>query len=431
MVTHGVGTQLVSPKQPPGRRNRDWYPYYAGFTEKFALSVLSRFLADSKLILDPWSGSGTTTAACIKHGVFSKGVDINPAATIVARGRLARKPQESTFHSLLSDILAAATAESPAPKSNDPLETWMRSSSAQRIRAIQRAIHIVLSDTDCDPLPMNLPGDTDKLSPLLCFFYTVLFSVVRDLLRRFRPSNPMWLKRPRSSRHRIAPSWARISLSFRNQAESLAVRLFVSDNGDTDYDTHSCLLTGTATDLPFADDSFDGALTSPPYATRVDYVNGTLPELATLGADGSFIRALRKATIGSPIVGNSNTTKSGSISSGVGISALAHIASHSSKGSQSYYHPWMKRYLVSLEKGIKELDRTVSQKSPVCLVVQDSTYKGFLIDMQSIIVEMFQSRNRKLMGRYDYTAPNPRSRRSDRGGVEDSYGSTESLLVFG
>jgi hypothetical protein len=62
-----AATKLVSPKQPPSRSKRDWYPYYAGFTEEFVEAVLAEHLIDCGPILDPWSGTGTTTAACVKR----------------------------------------------------------------------------------------------------------------------------------------------------------------------------------------------------------------------------------------------------------------------------------------------------------------------------------------------------------------------------
>ena len=82
------GLYSISPKQPPDQRRRDWYPYYAGFTQRFVEALISEHLQDATFVVDPWSGSGTTTVACLKRGVASKGIDINPALTVIARARL-------------------------------------------------------------------------------------------------------------------------------------------------------------------------------------------------------------------------------------------------------------------------------------------------------------------------------------------------------
>ena len=143
----------------------------------------------------------------------------------------------------------------------------------------------------------------DSLPLLACFFYSALFATVRDLLRRFRTTNPMWLKSPDSYRHRIATAWGTLSDVFLERVRYLADRLslareLTSSNG-------AQFQTASAMCLPFPTGLFGAVLTSPPYATRIDYVRGTLPELAVLGADDAFLSALRKETTGSPVVAGS------------------------------------------------------------------------------------------------------------------------------
>ena len=78
----------VSPKQPGSKARRDWYPYYAGFTKRFVEAVIDQYFRKVERVLDPWSGSGTTTVTCLRRGLRSHGIDINPAVTVVARARL-------------------------------------------------------------------------------------------------------------------------------------------------------------------------------------------------------------------------------------------------------------------------------------------------------------------------------------------------------
>src|SRR5688500_12785789 len=60
---------IASPKQPPQERLKDWYPYYAGYTSAFAESVFDQYLGSAKSVVDPWNGSGTTTAVAASRGV--------------------------------------------------------------------------------------------------------------------------------------------------------------------------------------------------------------------------------------------------------------------------------------------------------------------------------------------------------------------------
>ena len=277
-----VVLKAVSPKQPPATKRRDWYPYYAGFNEAFAATVFQAHLHRRASVLDPWSGSGTTIAVGLKLGTRSIGVDINPAATVIARARVNRMCSTTPFTSLAPKILRHAQSLQLAADRRDPLATWIQPHAVQRIRAIQAAIHRLLKHS-----PPRFPdtGDlallADTLPSRICFFYCALFLAVRRLVTRFRTSNPTWLKSPLSFRHRVAPSWATLSTTFLESAVYLQERLsFI--RGDYRFEPPP-FMTATATSLPFGTAQFDAVLTSPPYATRLDYVTSTLPEFSVAG----------------------------------------------------------------------------------------------------------------------------------------------------
>lgn len=415
----------VSPKQPPSKNQRDWYPYYAGFTEEFVDTVIGKHLKNAKFVLDPWSGSGTTTAVCIKRGLSSKGVDINPALTVIARARLTPYSSQANLELLTTKILEIARDLDSQPLRDDLLQCWIRPGVVHRIRAIQDAIHLALEESETEPVPHNIPALVDKLPVSGCFFYCVLFAVVRDLLGRFRTTNPMWLKNPDSYRCRIVPSWKTLSKLFQLQSEQLGNLLSLEH--DPTLENGELFKTGNAIKLPFEDEQFDAVLTSPPYATRIDYVKGTMPELAVLGVNEKFLSNLRRKTTGSPVVKGVSDENAEPLKSACGKSVLDYIDSHSSKGSRSYYLPWMRNYLENLQAGLAEINRTVNPSGTICIVVQDSYYKEFLIDLQSIVIETLDSLGRTLSNRHDHPAPNPRAQIDSN----TKRHNIETLLVFG
>lgn len=419
---------MVSPKQPSSRSRRDWYPYYAGFTEAFVEAVLADHLHGTSAVLDPWSGSGTTTAACAKRGVTSKGVDLNPALTVIARARLTPLSTRDSLLPLGTRILEAARGLGSGPNTGDLLERWMRADAVGRVRAIQDAIHVVLTITDRRTGHGSISAEADSLPLLASFFYSALFATVRDLLRRFRTTNPMWLKSPNSCQHRIATAWGTLSEVFLERVQHLRDRLSV----DCELASNDALFqTASATCLPFATGLYSAVLTSPPYATRLDYVRGTLPELAVLGADDAFVSALRKVTTGSPVLTGGRVNETRPLASEYGLSILEQIEIHPSKGSREYYFPWMHGYLVSLQAGLSETSRTVDPAGTICIVVQDSYYKELRIDLQRIVTEILASLGRARTDRQDFPARNVRSRmnlKAQRQAIKRHY--TESLLVF-
>ena len=421
--------ETVSPKQPPATKRRDWYPYYAGFTEAFATAVFQTHLRRADFVLDPWSGSGTTTAVGLKLGVKSIGVDINPAVTAIARARVTRMCPADSFTSLVPTILTCAQSLSIAADPKDPLATWIQPSAIQCIRAIQTATHRLLTHSPPDTSDLTQLADT--LPSRICFFYCALSLAVRRLLTRFRTSNPTWVKSPLSLRHRISPSWRTLTTKFLESVLYLEERLsFIPGNYCFEP---SPFMTGTATGLPFSTAQFDAVLTSPPYATRLDYITSTLPELAVLGADQEYLRSLRRTTTGSPVLRDTPATSYDLLVSDYATHTLEYIASHPSKGSRSYYLPWMRQYLRDLQESLFEIGRTVHPDGVICMVVQDSYYKSLHIDLQRIVSETLRSLDRTLACRYDYPASNPRSHKPmpGSGDTRSTRNHTETLLVFG
>ena len=424
------GTQTVakiSPKQPIARRLRDWYPYYAGFTERFVNAVIDDYLPESQSVIDPWSGAGTTTVACLRRGIESWGVDINPVATVIARARLNPQSARQSLLDSVCSLLEEAQATSPCDDTDDLLGLWMVGDGVGEVRALVRAIRENLS------VPAERPpfGDTlrtDTLSHSACFLYTVCFGVVRSLLGSYGTTNPTWIKSPSTARNRISPERHTVRELFEQQAADLAGRLSLTaapaDCSVSPFQTGSAAATGCEPH------SFDAAITSPPYATRVDYVRGSLPELAVLGADEEYVEQLRLTCTGSPKVrGVARSCEP--IHSRSATDLLPAIERHPSKGSRSYYRPWMANYLRSLQAGLLEMHRIVKPDGPICVVVQDSYYKEIHVDMQRIVAETLEAAGRALVARHDYPAPNPRRQQHNGDGSRTvKRPSTESLLVF-
>ena len=431
MSTAGQPKSLVSPKQPPAHRGRDWYPYYAGFTEEFAESVLAEHLSEATLVLDPWSGSGTTTAVCARLGVPSIGVDVNPALSVIARARLTPRSMTNDWLSMGRQILNVARELHVRPDDKDPLRRWMRRDATSGVRAIQRAIHTLVAKEVACPDHGNVAAFVDQLPELACFFYCALFATVRDLLSRFRTSNPTWHKSPASHRQKIATPWNRLAHDYVERIKYLQDRLKLSQES---YEASSPkFYTRNAMSLPFPEGSFDGVLTSPPYATRIDYVVGSLPELSILGLDDGLVSSLRSATTGSPVVTTDDSLLySDKILSAYAIGVLREIGSHPSKGSRPYYFPWMRGYLLGLQAGLKEIVRTVVPGKAVCIVLQDSYYKALHIDLQRIVAEILGALGKSLDDRYDYPVTTLRSQMNPRAREHlSTRNNSESLLVFG
>ena len=419
---------VISPKQPAQLRDRDWYPYYAGFTEAFVDSVLATKLQGAQNIIDPWNGAGTTTVVCEKRGVSSIGIDINPALTVIARGRLISTEQRGKIIELTHDIINNCNHDPHFFVTEDLLNSWFQPTAVNKIRTIQHAIHKTTGRTTCSILPDRIIQSADEFTNITCFFYCALFGIVRDLLRRFRTTNPMWIKTSSNNARRIRPSWPTLKRGFIEHVDVLCRRLTVPP--ENNIRPRASVITSNATKLPLLTASFDGAITSPPYATRIDYVKGMLPELAVLGADDPMLANLRRVVTGTPVVRNILMQDDVTLNSRSGQAALNAVASHSSKGSSSYYLPWLRNYLIDLQTSIAEVARTVNKDGNICMVVRDSYYKEYRIDLQMIVVELMQASDRALHARCDYSTTSPRSKVVQNGNKVMLRTTMETVLIF-
>ncbi len=65
-----------------------WYQYYAGFSPRFAKTLLeSAKLNSNAVVIDNWNGSGTTTEAASVLGYKTFGFDLNPVMIVVAKAK--------------------------------------------------------------------------------------------------------------------------------------------------------------------------------------------------------------------------------------------------------------------------------------------------------------------------------------------------------
>ncbi|MEX0781748.1 MAG: hypothetical protein WD557_03795 [Dehalococcoidia bacterium] len=417
---------LRSPKQPQAARSKDWYPYYAGYTQSFAEDVFDTYLSEATSIVDPWNGSGTTTAVASAKGLRSDGFDINPALTIVARARVTPTSIAESLAPIALEIVDLAKRVTPRERVFEPLGSWLRKPAVTELRRLQHAIHALTSADGSleDELAVASSTAASAMPVLSAFFYTALFAACRDLLKSFRSSNPTWVRTPETHRHRLQPSGANIASLFLGRVGYLSSRLL----GLTEpIDCH--VLTGPARQCLPSAPKYDACLSSPPYATRIDYVKSSLPELAILGLPPSEIEWLRTASTGTPVVRNAATT-----CSDLGPEAtrlIREVATHPSHGSASYYGPWLRNYLGALDETLGAIDAAVKPGGAIALVVQDSYYKALKIDLQALVSESLEARGRRLTHRHDFEVRHSMARMNSRAREHlRERQNVESLVVF-
>lgn len=415
-------------KQPQPERLRDWYPYYAGFPNAFVRQTLERHFPDIPSLLDPWNGSGTTTAIAADRGLEYTGLDVNPAVTIVARARLTPTSIRDSLTAIAFEIVAASQRVRCTPRDGDALRTWLREPALRSVRHLQHAVNkVVVRQDGLERELREHPSEMASEIPVLAaFYYAALFAAVRDLLQRFRGTNPTWLRFPASGRQRVNPSTSSLADAFVERSSYLGERLLVRDKL---AGSRGRVISGSVLDLAEVN-SYDGCLTSPPYATRVDYVRSSLAELAVMNLSGDQLDALRLATTGSPRVRGRNLTGR-TLRSTAASRIVTQVSEHSSHGSAKYYGPWIHAYFSDLESSLERIAVAVKPHGRIGIVVQDSYYKSLHVDLQAVVRDVMTSLDRSLEMREDYRVRHLFSRMNPAARLHLSHRTnTESLLVF-
>jgi len=335
--------------------------------------------------MDPWNGSGTSTAAAALHGYRAYGFDINPVMAVVAKARLLPKLELPSMTPLLAEINRKASDCKHSCLDQDPLLTWFVPDAAAAIREIDRTIHALLVSADS---VASSAESASSMSTIAAFFYVALFRAVRHLLARFRPSNPTWITRPTSPRSRIRPSGVDIRSSFTLEVTEMSTALIAESNEWDLIGTDCTINVASSESLPLPENAIDLVLSSPPYCTRIDYGVATSPELAVLGFPiTDQLRQLRGTLIGTPTI--QRKLPSPEANWGYSCNAfLDRVAHHPSKAAKSYYYKTYVQYFAAIARSLSEVGRCLKPGGRCVLVVQDSYFKDIRADLAVIFKEM-------------------------------------------
>jgi site-specific DNA-methyltransferase (cytosine-N4-specific) len=113
------------------------YPYRGKMSALDAAHVISQ-LPSTAVLLDPFCGTGTIVYEARKHGMQTIGVDNNPLACIIARGKTERTEKQSIFDNL-SSAIADAQSQDDAPKMPDSPARYFHPDTADQIMRMVQA----------------------------------------------------------------------------------------------------------------------------------------------------------------------------------------------------------------------------------------------------------------------------------------------------
>lgn len=371
------------------RQSRDaierWLPYYAGYSIEFADAVLrAAELPSTAVVHDPWNGSGTTTLAASRIGLQSTGIDLNPAAILVAKARLVNQRDASGAQGFVRRV--ASRCESRAPTramESDPLKAWL---SPRNVADFRFAQDVVARELAAAGPTGTLDVGDSAFPPLAAFLTLSLICAARSIAKVRASSNP--------SRHSLADaSQSRSRASLVSIWPAVAVEMAAALPTLLESRVPVSIALGDARDATGREAHADFVLTSPPYLTRLDYVDATSFVLACLGTSrgSSAFEQLRRTLMGAPLVRMKQIPAVPDSWPPSVASLLGRVRSHPSKASESYYYKTYWQYFQDARLSLRALRASMKPGAVGALVVQSSYYKDIRVDLPALYVDLATS----------------------------------------
>jgi len=241
-------------------------------------------LSTGAKLLDPFCGSGTTLVEAAHRGIEALGTDLNPLAVFISNaklGALKLSPAElrRSLHRLSRDARRAYVSDDTGVRF-EYLSAWFEEKPLQQIEALRKCIEA--EDADFRP------------------FFLIVAS---NLLRDFSLQNPADL---RIRRRASANQTEHFVDAFTRSAEAAIDRLEAALTiiGPVENVGRAFVCDNRYIDAHLPEVNFDGAITSPPYATALPYIDTQRLSLVWLELlSPSEIRSVEGDLIGSREMG--------------------------------------------------------------------------------------------------------------------------------
>ena len=379
------------------------HPFPARMAPELARRSL-KAVPERGCVLDPMCGSGTVARAAVETGLHCVGIDIDPLAVLMAR--VWTTPLDTRRICADAENLVRAAKTLPAgaiERTNDPeterfISYWF---------APQQAANLAHLATVLRRQDEPIKGALSVALSRIIISKEKMASLARDTSH----------SRP----HKVAHSndfdvYAGFLRSTRQVAARLEPNLI---EGQADI---RCADARTLEDVD--DESFDLALTSPPYLNAIDYLRGHRLALVWLGYEMGLLREIRSASIGAErVMPEAEAPKD--------ISRF--VIEQDGSTIEPRHRGWIRRYASDMDAVLRQLGRVVKRNRQVVLVLGNSFLRGAIIDNAGIIEALAKRIGFQIQDRHSRELPARRRYLPPPGNGQsalDTRMRTETVLTF-
>jgi DNA modification methylase len=396
-VNHQLNRQLVSfqaNKNKPGYR---WFKYKEGFSQSLVQYLLDHLNLDEGSILDPFAGTGTALFVASEHGLVATGIELLPVGCEIME---VRKRAQNGDAAALRSIIDRWQREQP----------WKQGKSVTPFPHLRITSGAFPEDTQqaLDRYLAALESESGVAAQVLRF---AVMSVLEEI--SYTRKDGQYLRWDyRSGRRQGSKPFDKGKIFDFDEAITRKLDEICADlqpsgflpgffngagaKGKIEVLRGSCLDV-----LPTLETaSFDGLITSPPYANRYDYTRTYALELALLGVDETEIRELRQAMVSCTVENREKTGLQAVFEPDLYRQASATFDHQQELQSILSYLEWQKstkslnnsgiprmvrNYFFELALVIFECARLLKPGAPFVMVNDNVRYGGAMIPVDLIL----------------------------------------------
>ncbi|MBQ0088394.1 MAG: DNA adenine methylase [Prevotellaceae bacterium] len=328
-----------------------YHRYPAKFLPNVVKKLIDDFALKGAMIADPFAGCGTTLVEAKAHGYESRGVDINPVATLITSVKTIPIVPEllNEYYSILTKRFVSYQEDDfIGLKKHERIDYWFRPQEKYQIAFIYQEI---------------LKIDDNAIKD---FFLVSLSHILKSCSRWLQSSTKPQIDKNKNISSPFGAFQKHTQMMMQKNEE-----FFLHLKSNDRLNTFCEIQLGDARNTGWANESVGTIITSPPYVTSYEYAD--IHQLTGYWFDYfSDLKDFRQRFIGTSY---SNKEKQ-KVSSGLGQKIVDDLAKKSSKISKD-----VANYFNDMELVAKEMYRVLQPQGIACIVIGNTKVKD--VDIKS------------------------------------------------